>query len=158
MSFIIYADTELLSEKIWGAAYNMCNLRYNIPKVISAVVHNISKYDYHFIIKELPEKLKGQFEGLVKNTEKSIKFYTTIQKWNEYDMVTTTTKKIIDSVRFMASPPLTLADNLTEELQKDKCKVYKLSPWACDGKRFKCMECDKYYYTKFNEDLIKRFK
>ena len=67
-------------------------------------------------------------------------------------------KKIIDSVRFMASPPLTLADNLTEELQKDKCKVCKLSPWVCDGKRFKCMECDKYYYTKFNEDLIKRFK
>ena len=58
-------------------------------------------------------------------------------------------KKIIDSVRFMASPPLTLAD---------KCKVRKLSPWVCDGKRFKCMECDKYYYTKFNEDLIKRFK
>lgn len=58
----------------------------------------------------------------------------------------------------MASPPLTLADNLTEELQKDKCKVCKLSPWVCDGKRFKCMECDKYYYTKFNEDLIKRFE
>ena len=95
VSFIIYADTELLSEKIWGAAYNMYNLRYNIPKVISVVVHNISKYDYHFIIKELPEKLKGQFEGLVKNTEKSIKFYTTIQKWNKYDMVTTTTKKLL---------------------------------------------------------------
>ena len=39
-----------------------------------------------------------------------------------------------------------LADNFTERLQKDKCNDCK------------CMECDKFYDTKFNEDLIKRFE
>ena len=32
--------------------------------------HNSSKYDYRFIIKELAEEFKGQFECLGENTEK----------------------------------------------------------------------------------------
>ena len=46
-----------------GAAHNICNLRYKAPKKIPVVVfHNGSKYDYHFIIKELAEKFEGQFQ------------------------------------------------------------------------------------------------
>ena len=39
--------------KYRGAAHNMCNLRYKIPKETLVVFHNGSTYDYHFIIKEL---------------------------------------------------------------------------------------------------------
>ena len=39
--------------KYRGAAHNICNLRYKIPKEIPVVFHNGSTYDYHFIIKEL---------------------------------------------------------------------------------------------------------
>ena len=39
--------------KYRGAAHNICNLRYKIPKEIPIVLHNDSTYDYHFIIKEL---------------------------------------------------------------------------------------------------------
>ena len=39
--------------KYRGAAHNICNLRYKIPKEIPIVFHNGSSYDYHFIIKEL---------------------------------------------------------------------------------------------------------
>ena len=39
--------------KYRGAAHNICNLRYKIPKEITIVFHNGSTYDYHFIIKEL---------------------------------------------------------------------------------------------------------
>ena len=39
--------------KYTGAAHNICNLRYKIPKEIPVVFHNSSTYDYHFIIKEL---------------------------------------------------------------------------------------------------------
>ena len=46
------------------AAHNICNLRYKIPKEIPLVFHNSSTYDYHFIIKELAEELKGQFDNL----------------------------------------------------------------------------------------------
>ena len=39
--------------KYRGAAHNICNLRYKIPKEIPIVFHNGSTNDYHFIIKEL---------------------------------------------------------------------------------------------------------
>ena len=39
--------------KYRGAADNICNFRYKIPKEIPIVFHNGSTYDYHFIIKEL---------------------------------------------------------------------------------------------------------
>ena len=42
-----------LTGKYRGAAHNICNLRYKITKKIPIVFHNGSKYDYHFIIKEL---------------------------------------------------------------------------------------------------------
>ena len=42
--------------KYRGAAHDICNLRYKIPKEIPVVFYNGSTYDYHFIIKELAEK------------------------------------------------------------------------------------------------------
>ena len=41
--------------KYRGAAHDICNLIYKIPKEIPAVFHNGYTYDYHFIIKELAE-------------------------------------------------------------------------------------------------------
>ena len=41
------------------SGYDICNLRYKIPKEIPIMFHNGSTYDYHFIIKELA----GEFEG-----------------------------------------------------------------------------------------------
>ena len=38
--------------KYGGAALDIYNLRYKIPKEIPAVFHNGSTYDYHFIIKD----------------------------------------------------------------------------------------------------------
>ena len=48
--------------KFRGAAYNICNLRYKVPQKIHIVFPNGSTYDYHFIIKQLAEEFKGQFE------------------------------------------------------------------------------------------------
>ena len=50
--------------KYRGAAHNVCNLRYKVPKEIPIVFHNGSTYDYHFIIKELFKEFKGTFECL----------------------------------------------------------------------------------------------
>ena len=41
-----------------GAAQNICNLKYNVPKEIHTVFHNGSNYHYHLIIKE-QKNLKG---------------------------------------------------------------------------------------------------
>ena len=38
--------------KFRGAAHNICNLRYKVPKKIPIVFCNGSTYDYHFIIKQ----------------------------------------------------------------------------------------------------------
>ena len=48
--------------KYRGAAHNICNLRYKIPKEIPIVFHNDSTYDYHFIIKELVKEFEANFE------------------------------------------------------------------------------------------------
>ena len=66
--------------KYRGAAHNICNLRYKIPKEIPIVFHNGSTYDYHFIIKELVKKFDGNFECLGENTEKYITFSVPIKK------------------------------------------------------------------------------
>ena len=49
------------TEEYRGAAYNISNLKYSIPKKISKVFHDWSNYDYTFIIKELTEELQKQF-------------------------------------------------------------------------------------------------
>ena len=40
------------------AAHDICNLRYKAPKEIPLIFHNGSTYDYHFILNELAESLK----------------------------------------------------------------------------------------------------
>ena len=44
-----------------GAAYSTCNLKYIVPKNNHIAFHNVSNYDYHFIIKWLTEEFKKQF-------------------------------------------------------------------------------------------------
>ena len=63
-----------------GAAHDICNLRYRIPKEIPVVFHNGSIYDYHFIIKNIAEEFEGEFECLGENTEKYISFSVPIKK------------------------------------------------------------------------------
>ena len=63
-----------------GAAYNICSLKYNVPKKIPLVFHNESNCDYHFILKELAEEFKKQFTCLGENIEKYIIFTVPIEK------------------------------------------------------------------------------
>ena len=68
------------TSKYRGAARNICNLRYKVPKEIPIVFHNGSTYDYHFIIKELVKEFEGNFDCLGANTEKYITFSVPIKK------------------------------------------------------------------------------
>ena len=42
--------------------HSICNLKFKVPNEISIVFHNGSKYDYHFIMKELANEFEGPFE------------------------------------------------------------------------------------------------
>ena len=94
-----------------GAAHNICNLKLNVSNEIPVVFHNSSNYDYHFIIKELANKSKGQSECLEENTKKNKTFsvpiekeVTKINKDGNESVVTISYKiKFIDSARFMST-------------------------------------------------------
>ena len=49
--------------KFRGAAHNICNLKYKIPKEIPAVFHNGSAYDCHFIIKQLAIEFRANLNA-----------------------------------------------------------------------------------------------
>ena len=151
--------------KYRGVAHDICNLRYKIPKEIPVVFHNGSKYDYHFIIKELAE----EFECLGENTEKYITFSVPIRKEitkkvkNGNDKITKISYKIkfIDSFRFMATSLSNLVSNLSEGLHNDRCIDCKscLDYMITKDEQliFRCFRCKKNYEKDFNKELIQRF-
>ena len=95
--------------KYRGAAHSNCNLNYEITKEIPVVFHNGSKYDYHFIIKQLAREFKCNFECLGENTEK----YIPIKKEHDNGKTTIYKLKFIDSCRFMNASLSSLVDNLS---------------------------------------------
>ena len=145
-----------------GVAHSICNLKYNVPKKISVILHNGSNYDYHFIIKKLAEEFKKQFTFLGENTEKYVTFRVPIEKevtridenGEENTKNISYILEFIDSTRFMASSLSNLVNNLSEGIHIIKCK------FGNDNK--KCETCGirfKYYnccleYINFKDNLI----
>ena len=98
------------------------------------IFHNGSTYDYHFIIKQLAEEFKVQFEYLGENIEKYIIFSVPIKKEVEEEVANSKEEeddskkeedddgkkkkkityklKFIDSYGFMQSKLSDLVDNL----------------------------------------------
>ena len=114
--------------KYRGAAHNIPNLKYKPLKEIPVIFHNGSTYDYHFIVKVLPEEFEGQFECLGKNTEKSVP----IKKGLDNGKSITYTTKFIHNFRFMSSSLSSLVNNLSEGLHSNKCTDCKSCPWLYD--------------------------
>ena len=140
------------------AAHNTCNLRYKVPKNILVIFDNGSTYDYHFIIKELASEFDGNFECLGENIEKYITFSVPIKKKIDNKNIDITYKiKFIDSFWFLATSLSKLVDNLTDNIQNDKCIKCKSNLCfvrAINEKLiFKCVDCEK----EFNKELIERF-
>ena len=147
-----------------GAAHDICNLRYRIPKEIPVVFHNGSIYDYHFIIKNIAEEFEGEFECLGENTEKIYFFFSTNQERNyKKDKIVKISYKLkfIDSYRFMSTSLSKLIDNLLEGLHNNECKdckSYLDYVTIKDNKLiFRCFSCKKNYEKNFNKELIQRF-
>ena len=152
------------TRKFRGAAHNICNLRYNVPKKIPIVFHNGSTYDYHFVIKKLAEEFKGEFECLGENTEKYITFSVPIKKELDNSKTITYKLKFIDSFRFMSTSLSSLVDNLS--------KIYKKECKGCEERRkiksvcnfiglknnklnYECKECKKRWLKPVNGSIKK---
>ena len=98
------------SGKYRGASHGICNLRDKTPKEMPVVFHSGSTYDYHFIIKDLAELFKGQFECLGKNTGKYRTFSVAINKELENNKTIIYKTKFIDSFRFVSRSLSNLLD------------------------------------------------
>ena len=151
--------------KYKGAAHNNYNLKYKMQKEIPIVFHNGSKYDYHFIIKELANEFDGNFKCLGENTEKCIMFSVPIKKEirNKDKIIEITYKiKFIDSYRFMLRSLSKLVDNLSEGLHNNRCVDCE----SCldymkiiDHKLiFRCFSCKRNYEKDFNKRFANTYK
>ena len=89
--------------KLRGAAHSVWNWNYKVSQEIPVKIHNGSKYDYHFKIKELAKEFKSEFECLGENTKKYISFSVPIKKEHDNDKTSTYKIKFSDTCRFMPS-------------------------------------------------------
>ena len=105
--------------KYRGAAHSKCNLQYKLPKEIPVVFHNVSKYDYHFIINKLAKGIDG-ITCLGEDTEKYITLKVSLNKENKDGKFITYELKFIDSFRIMNRSLSDLVDNLSE-INKQQC-------------------------------------
>lgn len=90
-----------------GPAHQHCNLNNQDSCVIPIVMHNLSGYDGHFLIKPLLQVYEGSVQIIPTNKEKYISFTKTVGNIQ---------LRFIDPFRFLPSSP----DDLASDLQADK--------------------------------------
>ena len=137
-----------------GAAHDIFNLKYSVPKKIPAVFNNGSNYDYHFIIKELAEEFKKQFTCLGENTKKYITFSVPLEKevkridknGEEITKNISYILQFIDSARFTASSLSNLVNNFSEGIHRIKCK-YGHNDKKCETCETKNKYCDCFFLS-----------
>ena len=145
-------------------------LKFNVPNEIPLVFQNDSNHGYYFILKELANKFKGQFECFGKNTENCKNFFVLIEKevanidkdGNESFVTISYRIKSINSARFMASPLSNLVDNFAEVIYKIRCKncdcFLEYESVKDNLIKYECLCCNKNYSSKLEEKLKKWFK
>ena len=105
-----------ISGKFWGAAHEICNLKYKIPKFFSVVFHNLSGYESHLFIKTLGNS-EEDISCIPNNEENYISFtkQVIVEKFVNKEGKDINVKRelrFIDSLKFMASSLDKLASNL----------------------------------------------
>ena len=133
---------------------------------ITVIFHNASNYHYHFIVNELANKVKSQFECLGKNTKKYKMFSFSIDKEirkvnkdsNEDIRATSYKTKLIDGARFWASSLSNFFDSFKEGIHKFKRKdcncFYEYESVNDNIIRYNCIYCNKTINQK-NHSVIR---
>ena len=118
-----------LTGKFRGAAHDMCNLKYRLPKFFPVIFHNLSGYDSHLFIKNLG-KSEGKIDCIPNNEEKYISFSKHIlvdkfknKKGEEKEVIREI--RFIDSFKFMATSLDSLVNNLPKESFKNLTEFYE---------------------------------
>jgi len=98
------AHHDHLSGRFLKTLCNTCNLKLKTPKFVPCFFHNLSNYDAHFIVENMPIDNKA-ISVIASSEEKFITFTKYIN--NSFSV------RFIDTCRFMASSLAHLAENLT---------------------------------------------
>ena len=105
-----------LSGKFRGAAHDVSNLKYKVPKFFPVVFHNLSGYNSHLFIKPLGNS-EGDISCIPKYEENYISFTKQVivdkfvnKEWKEVNVKRELI--FIDSLIFMASSRDKLSSNL----------------------------------------------
>ena len=96
------------------AALSICAFKYSVPKRIPIAFDDVSNYDFHFIIKELAEEFDF-FACLGENIEKYITLLSSL-------ILSLLHIEFTDSARFIVSSLSNLVNNLSERIDKIKCR------------------------------------
>ena len=140
-----------LSGKFRGAAHEICNLKYKVPKFFQVVFHNLSGYDSHLIIKTVG-KSEGDIYCIPNNEENYISFtkQVIVDKFFNKEGKEVNVKcelRFIDGLRFMASNLDKLSSNLKIDQFVNLKKYYsdnKLSLFLRKGiYRYDYVDCMK---------------
>ena len=109
-----------LSGKFTGAAHEVCNLKYKVPKFFPVVFNNLSGYDSHLFIKTLGNS-EGNISCIPNNEENYISFMkqVIVDKFVNKEVKEVNVKRklrFIDSLRFMFA----ILDKLSSNLKIDQ--------------------------------------
>ena len=63
-------DHDLYTGLYRGAAHSIYNFWYSTKRVIPVVIHNVSNYDFHMIIKEIAEEFRKEIHCIPEDKEK----------------------------------------------------------------------------------------
>ena len=128
-NYRIVRDHCHLTGKYRGAAHNMCNLKFRLPKFYPVIFHNLSGYDSHLFIKNLG-KSEGKIDCIPNNKEKYISFTKQIlvdkfinKKGEEKEVKREI--RFIDSFKFMAASLDSLVKNLPKDSFKNLTEFYE---------------------------------
>lgn len=111
-----------------GAAHQTCNLQYQVTRNIPIVMHNLSGYDSHLLIRKLSSErdIPGEITIIPNNSEKYISFIKTMRgvgTMSECKKFAHEIKfKFIDSLRFMSAS----LDYLSSILPPEKKNILKM--------------------------------
>ena len=109
-------DRCYLSGKFRGAAHEVFNLKYKIPKFFLVVFHNLPGYDSHLFITKLGNS-KGDISCIPNSEENYISFtkHVIVDIFLNEEVKKVNVKRelrFIDSLRFMASSLDKLSSNM----------------------------------------------
>lgn len=150
-------DHDHLTGKYRGAAHNLCNLQYKVPKFVPVVLHNLAGYDAHLFIKNIG-KTKGKVDCIPTNEEKYISFKKNVivdryvgsdEKVHEI----TRELRFIDSFKFMSGSLDLLVNNVT---RCGTCPSCVRGSKSCDSPSSTRMDILRRFYEGKRLDLLLR--